>query len=306
MSQEAIPELVSEIWVSAVIPRSETRELLQYFGMGGVNGAFSWSPLAGQLKALELYAFHARPCKRCGGDRKKHIGGTGFVCSSRKARAASDDQRARLALLGIHVDAELPPMADRVCKKCGGRGWVSPKRMTRSNGKTEVTARPTGSSKHGLAPSVTVDASDLATLGSIGKRLEEVRSTHLPSAQALESWFGQPRDDGGQSIRALWHLTDAGKALLKRNTFDLAPAEFFENERTDQAAHPDVNRKITFQAADKQAQQLWERTCRLWNSTAPVVRIAPLARAGVRPAAAPAPSDTAAEPPPESDPVAAE
>lgn len=252
------------------IPSSEARDLLLFFGMGGISGAFEASPLAAMLHHQEMYAFHARPCLRCGGDKKKLLGGIGFVCSNKAARQQSEQQKVILEALGI----VLPPgTADRVCPKCAGRGWIVPNRVSRGNKDKAVTARPTGSTKHGVAPSVTVDGADLATLGIYGKRLGEVRKADLACAQAIEGWFGTPRNDGGQSVRALWALTDAGRALLKQNTLGVPPVDFFENERADQAAHPNAQRRITFAAADSQAEKLWRRSCQLWNSTAPVKKV---------------------------------
>lgn len=276
--------------VASMITRGDQKELLSYFGMGGVSGAFEQSPLAGMLEHVALYAFHARPCERCGGDEVKLIAGCGFVSSSKKAKRQSEQQRVLLEAMGI----VLPPgTADRVCGDCGGRGWVCPVNPTRTASKNRsVTAIPTGSSKHGLAPSVTVDAADMATLGTIGKRLAEVKACHADSASAIESWFGTPKDEGGQSTRALWQYTAAGKALLERNTLAVPAPDFFENERTDQAAHPNENRRITFKAADTQATKLWRETCQLWNATAPVKKTVVYAK------------DLKAEP--ESDPVAAE
>jgi ribosomal protein L40E len=249
------------------IQPDDAADLRAFFGAGGATGAFLGSSFGAQLDRVERYAFRAKPCRRCGGDPTLWTGGSGFVASTRKARIANQQQVEYLALIGIEVAKSglLPPPGDTECRKCHGRGWVVPTRPSRSANKAALTARPTGSSKHGVGPSSSVSGTDIALIGRIGRFVDELGGLSRRSVEELASWFGTPRDEGGMSIRALWHLTPAGKTMLRRNNLDLPPALFFENERSAQAEKPDANRKQSFQAADAQAQEQWRATCRLWN-----------------------------------------
>jgi hypothetical protein len=251
--------------VSAILCASDAEDLRWYWGSGGIS-AFDRSPLAGMLARAELYGRVARPCRHCGGDTTKWEGGSGFVDSRTGSapEAATAKQLEYAALIGIDLSSVPAPLGDRVCDKCGGRGWVATGNAPRGSG--VVTARPTGSSiKH--EGGVEMDIGDMARMGRVSARLSALRgrSSSVPAAHALEAYYSP---DGG-SLGALWHLTPAGTKMLRTNPQRLPPTQFFANEREAQVTAPKPNRKALFDAAEQQAKVLFEASCRLWNETRP-------------------------------------
>jgi hypothetical protein len=252
-------ELVSLALVSSVINANDAADLRWYFRSGGL-GVFAQSPTAALMARLEMFGKTARPCERCGGDPVRWNGGSGFE-ASRPASAPTERQQAYLRLLEIDIPDLLPPAGDRVCRDCEGRGWTLPRFRTHATGK--LTAQPMGSSKKGGGGGVEVDATDLARLGRISGRLSGVRGQQgpLPATAALEAYYSP---DGG-SLGALWHLVPAGKTMLRTNPQRLPPAQFFQNLRATQSEKPNEKRAAQFRAAEEQARELNDASCRLWN-----------------------------------------
>lgn len=254
------PELVESTLVlepvSALLSAGDTEDLRVYLRTGGF-GVFEHSPFGAMLNRAEMFAKVARPCLRCGGDRKRWIGGTGFVSrdTGKSPTEPSAKQKEWMALL----DIELPPaLGDTLCGDCKGRGWGMPR--SRSQGGGAITARPMGSSIRQQA-GVEMDVADLARLGRVSAMLNAVRATSIVSWATLEVAFAPH----GTERSAGWHITPAGHKMLKTNPQKLPPAQFFANERASQAADPKPNRKALFDAAETQWVAQLEQACRLWN-----------------------------------------
>lgn len=252
--------------VSAVLSAADAEDLRWYFRTGGM-GIFCPSPTAALIAQLEMYGRTARPCERCGGDPVKWRAGTGFIDSS-TGKAPEQPTVSQSDMLRI-LDIELPfVLGDQLCPDCGGRGWRIPK--SKKHARAALTARPNGGAGKGKRKAntgVEVDVTDLARLGRVSGRLSAVRAAegNIPAAAALEAYYSP---DGG-SLGALWHLTPAGKTMLRTNPHRLPPSQFFANERAAQSEKPSAKRKALFDTAEEQAAVLFEAACRLWNATHP-------------------------------------
>lgn len=246
--------------VSSVLAAGDAEDLRRYFRTGGLTSRWAQSPLAGMLAMLELFARTARPCERCGGDPVKWNGGTGFV-DSETGRAPERSTAERDYLLGL-LDIEIPvAIGDQLCRDCRGHGWVV--KGSRRNASKPLTARPMGSSVKGEPADVDTDTTELAWLGKVSGKLDKLRhhQGEVAALMVLEAYYSE---DGG-SMGALWHLTPAGRKMLRNNPQKLQPAQFFANERDAQRLEPKPNRRALFEAAEQQAKELFETSCRLFN-----------------------------------------
>jgi hypothetical protein len=243
---------------SAIIRPSDAADLRWFRKCGGM-GVFQPSPTAALMQRLEMYAKTARPCENCGGDPVKWNAGYGFVASTR-SKGRKPAAYELLQLLELDADGLLPPEPDLLCPKCSGRGWVV--RGSRSRATTSVTVRSTGSSKKGGGSGVAIQDSDIARLGLVSRRLSAVSDVAPVARAALEAYHDP---DGGDAV-ALWFLVPAGKTMLRGNSQKLHPLAFFANLRAEQAAKPSPKRQAQFEAAQKQATELFEASCRVWNS----------------------------------------
>lgn len=242
--------------VSAVLSAGDAEDLRSYLRTGGF-GAFEHSLFGAMLARAELFGKTARPCKRCGGDAKRWIGGSGFVNKETGVapKEASSKQKAWLEML----DIELPPaLGDTVCGDCKGRGWGLPRMRTQSGRK--ITARPMGSSVRQQG-GFEMDVAQLARLGRVSGLLNAVHARSIVAAATLEVGFAPD----GTSRSAGWHLVPAGIKMLRTNPQKLPPAQFFQNERAAQVKDPKPNRKALFDAAESQWVAQFEGSCRLWN-----------------------------------------
>jgi hypothetical protein len=242
------------IEISDVLEESDAIDLKWYFRVGGL-AIFSSSTMGPMLERAELLGSHARGCRSCGGDPVRCIGGTGWTVGRKPRKTTVTGAEVALARWAKTLYRQRL-FADEPCRKCGGTGW-------RPAGRRVVprdlqTARLMGSSvKRAGGPSATVR--HLEVLAIVGRRLDQIGPHH---AATFLAYF----DEDGGSVLAVWALTAAGRTLLRRNSHDLDPVRFFENERLDQEQHRDAGRQALFDTADEQAADRISRASHAWNS----------------------------------------
>lgn len=283
--------------VSAVLSDADTKELKWYLradrdGMYVPDG----SSFGAQIERAAMFKVGSKPCKVCGGKKRPERPGTGFaprdgeryIVALRKFRKAeakrlkvtlttTERQAASLRLCGIDAYPrktwalfydQLPPLLCAECVACQGRGWIVRVSTRRTR---PVTARPTGSSKHGSVPSTQMDEESLSRAAKVSRRLGLVGEKDKRAAAALVRWFSP----SGGSSGALWVLVPCGKTMLKRNHLKLPDEQFFSNLRDtlaltigtqdkDQQSRNAKLRKL-IEGATEQADELFEEACRLWN-----------------------------------------
>lgn len=230
----------------------DVRELKWYFAQGGLS-VFGSSTFGVQLDRAALFAFGGYDCKRCRG--------SGFVSSTKQKRQANERQAELLRMVGIDPKKLLAPAADRVCAKCDGMGWVARTRKRHDSG--PLTARMTGSSKHGGAGGVDVGDVNLARMGAVQARLTRLFEASPTLHTALEAYYSP---DGG-SLLALYAMTAAGRKLLRKNPLGLPARQLIANEVADQKDKPNPNRRALLAAAEQDAQDLHRSAVEGWNLT---------------------------------------
>lgn len=235
---------------------SDAADLRRHFQSGlrfVYEGAFGQ-----QLERASLYSFGGYSCKECGG--------TGFVATRAKPwqkllRNATEQQRAMYGLvLGVAPTDPLlePPLADRVCGKCKGMGWIERKR--RASARAPLTVQLKGSSKKGRPPpSVRLSDDELKRTGAMESRLAQLDSwEHM----VLEDYYSP-----GGSVVALMAYTPAGRTLLRRNKLDLPARQFFANELAAEAEKSEPRRRDLLAAAEEQAVEVHRRAVAAWVTT---------------------------------------
>lgn len=242
---------VSEI--DDVIDDFDAQDLKWYVRVGGI-ACFSSSTMGPMLDRARLMGSHARGCRACGGDPKRNIGGTGWTCGKRPRTTQVTATELAIAKWSKSLHRQ-KLFADEPCGKCAGTGWRPAGR--RVVPRERQTARPMGSSiKKAGGPSATVK--HMEVLAIVGRRLDQIGPEHTATFLA---YF----DEDGGNILAVWALTPAGRTLLRRNSTDLDPVRFFENQRLDQEQHRDAGRQALFEAADEQAADRISRASLAWN-----------------------------------------
>lgn len=109
--------------LSTTIEPHDAAELRGYFRACGRSTDVS--VMGAQLDALARYAHGARPCRRCGGDPKRNIGGCGWMPEKPGRRAPTPAEQALLAWQKkLRRNTTLPTRADVPCTSCEGTGWV--------------------------------------------------------------------------------------------------------------------------------------------------------------------------------------
>jgi hypothetical protein len=258
------------------IDSDHATELRSYFRTGGTD-KFSRSTASGMLDRAELYSAATRPCERCGGHVHKGTwvetdgagnqtevtdpipdqAGCGFVPSgSKRNKAVSQKNAELLALMGIETD-QVPISADEVCPDCRCHGWV----VCGVHAVGPLTARPSMTAHHGepVAPNMDID---LHIAAICGKRLERADVLFALASGALSSFYYP----GSLGIGSLWHLTPAGKKMLKGNSTNTSPEQFFAARRVAQESNKDPNVSRQFAACDEQAKAIMSAACRAWNA----------------------------------------
>lgn len=254
MIAEIIPEHRS-------ISGTDEADLRWYFSVGRrqLDGKSNFGAM---LERLEQFGTHTRPCKKCGG-KAATFGDEGEMISPEKNGSgfvwSSDDweRRKTLKRLGLLKGSMADAWnGDLVCEYCKGRGVVKCRRSGSSGWSAmkvkKVTSAPVDADTGG-------DAS-LARLGYISRLLDRVKSVSPRAYAILESFYSP----GGESEACLWHLTPAGKTMLRRNDQGLPERQYFANERNRQAENPNTERALIFKAADSQAHLLRSHMAEVW------------------------------------------
>src|SRR5512145_3217116 len=88
---------------------------------------------AEQIERLVLFGKGSKPCRTCGGHRRKlpngewaEIGGCGWVAVTKRGRELPPDGRYRTEFQrwGDSALGLKPLLGERLCRACNGRGWV--------------------------------------------------------------------------------------------------------------------------------------------------------------------------------------
>lgn len=275
---------------------------LRTFWRNGGSSATTRSTTAACLAIIAQRSRVAIPCERCGGSVARGRAGTGFCDSSKpwprpkNQKPLTENEKALLGLLDLaQVDAEQelieqglePPLGDMLCPTCDGRGWIvgggkppkkpkalfppppaSPFRVSRPAQDGLPNVWPTNAQEPPSGYEMTAQLhTDLQLLGRMSHRTRVVLEGDRGAlaVEALGAFFAP---DGG-TIAALWHLTAAGKKMLRTNPLNLHHRELFANLREQQALKPDANRGELFVTADKQALALFQWACEQWNAAGP-------------------------------------
>ncbi len=265
------------------------KDLQWYAKQNGGLFAPQASTFAAMIERLALMSFGSRNCTRCGGSKSKP--GRGFVARGRVpyaeqlrrwrlaqmkreglSAAGSPQQVERLRALGLDAYTwktiaeffpELPALGLRDCPECHGRGVIP--RTTRSSASKPLTARPNGGSRKGGSGSSSggMNEQDLRRRGRIDRRLARVRTAQPSTAGVLDTYYAQ--QNGRETLIAIWHLTAAGRKMLRENHLGLTTRAFFQNRIDQQRLNPDKHRAWLHAEADRQAAELLELAVVTWN-----------------------------------------
>lgn len=292
--QASVPEQVSVaprpklVTVPSTLEADDVKELRWYSRQTSLF-APTHSSFYSQLQRAALLSFGSRNCTRCGGSADPDRPGRGFLPLKprikyeeqlRRFRVAecrrlgfswrrSAKEVAKLRALGLEAWTwsmieefypELPSLECKECPSCKGRGVIP--RQVRARNSRAITARPTGSSKHGgNGPSQDTDEASLHRRGRIDRRLARTRTRCPRVAFLLDAYYAP----GAESLTSIWRFTKIGQLLLEQNHLGLTDREFFKNSRDAQKRNPDKHRAWQFDRADSEAQELLDLACRTWN-----------------------------------------
>lgn len=257
------------------ISGAHQEDLRRFFREGFLRFGQS-SNFGAQIERLSMYGVHARPCRKCGGDPERNIPGTGFVTDGKEFKEYLKAARLFDASVDLQTwldrhnstrferddDGNLRAVrlvnGEITCGDCSGTGWKSGARR-RSRG--PITARPTSVTQHYARPPDVVSEVNIAWIGLMSRRIEAVRALSPIAAETLREYF----DPAGGSPAVLWHLTPAGRTMLRGNGRKLPQKQFFENLRDEQKMKPTDKRARQFKAADEQARELLDEMHRVWG-----------------------------------------
>lgn len=243
------------------ITSTDAADLRWYFSTGRrkIEGSSNFGAM---LDRMQHYGVHAKPCVKCGGKRavvdddgktiSPEVVGSGFVWTSKQWR-----ERENLQRLGLLTDAVRDAWnGDLTCPACKGRGVVAGRR-----GGTKGETMSIKKGGHSTQPDAdTGGDGSLARLGYVSRLLDRLKSRSMSAFRVIEAFYSP---DGG-SEACLWHLTAAGKTMLRGNGAGIPERQFFENERNRQAEDPNTQRRLLFQAADQQATALRIEAIGVW------------------------------------------
>ena len=245
---------------SDVISSDDAEDLKRHFKLGGLD-SFARSTAGGMLERAEMFSCGTKPCVRCGGhvsmrDGDIEYGGCGFIPSQEKTKqAASRKQAEMMKLMDIDVST-IPLAADEVCPDCNCKGWVAAGKRPQG----PLTARPTKSSVN-AEPSCYMADVNLQTMAICSRRLT-LADALFSLASIVITCYLEP----GGCVGLLWHLTPAGKTMLRKNKNETTPQMFFASMRVAQDLNRDKNVAAQFLAADEQAAQLLAVASQAWNA----------------------------------------
>lgn len=290
------------------ISSEDERDLRKYFSEESRPGAASEASNFHQMiERMALYQRRAVPCRMCGGEPEvvapdgtvihEAKGGTGRVLDSKAYREWMRIGRgARLRRDREAVEAWLTrsghtkvvqrrvadgrehreTVFDIDCPRCTRRGknevegreygmpgWLVRSRRKRKESDSPPTVAITAETPP--TPSVTPNGGEeLMVLARVGRRRAKMRATSPLAEAALEAWYSPD----GRTLVALWHLTPAGRTMLRGNSRGATHQEYWSTTRIAQEKNQDPQVAQQFQAADEQARQLLEEMRWAWWETA--------------------------------------
>lgn len=247
----------------SAISGTDEADLRWYFSVGRrqIEGRSNFGAM---LDRLQHFGSSSKPCRACGGkkatlDKDGNVltperVGSGFVWSSEDWARRKMLQKLGL-LTGAMADAW---KGDLVCSRCKGRGVISGRRGggSRNSWLTMKVKSPQSSQ----SDTDTGGDASLARLGYVSRLIDRVRSRCSRATAILEAYYSP----GGGSEACLWHLTPAGKTMLRRNNLGLPERQFFANERNRQVEDHNTERELLFRAADQQAAELRTYMLEVW------------------------------------------
>jgi hypothetical protein len=243
------------------IDRDSADQLRDYFRLGGL-ARFDKSPMANMLANAEMFSAYLSPCIYCGGKRHKDdpsldTGGTGFVGDTTKWTPAMfkriNGMLSRMGMNGVDVHSGID------CPVCKCSGWVTTGGRKKSG--QEITARPTGSSAPGNGNDNGIDVA-LGTCAFVERILDRADVLFVHTTPVLASCYGTQN----YGPIGVWHMTPAGKTLLKRNGKDKDPVIFFIELRTEEDGKRTKILSEQLKAADEQARAAIDTAHRAWNA----------------------------------------
>jgi hypothetical protein len=244
----------------------QAKKLRQYLEGGGCQAAHGSSPCAGMLERAAACGRGLSPCRRCGGDPKIDLQGSGYIPREPTTyRLRRTMQRRHWRSRGVRASkADLSPVAImashelRKCDRCEGTGWITRRRHG------DIDAKPSAES-HPYAGGHKLDDKKLQLLGRVGRWIGAVSRSDPHAAWALEAYFGP----NGGNLRACWYLTGPGKTLFRQHGPDESPARCFDRIAQEQRLMSDWRRTRLTERADHDAERLLVRACALWNDAVP-------------------------------------
>ncbi len=235
----------------------QARKLRTYLRGGGLTRAAGGSNFGAQLERVARYSVAARPCPRCA-RRRRVVGQASARVTALFAACGLTVEEARVMF------TRLAPEPHHACKRCRGEGWVMRRAKRTDEG---LTARPNATNQPRSAGGHQMDDIALELLGRIARWLAEVGQEDYRASQALQAYYGP---DGGDLL-VVWHLTSAGKTLLKRRGQSPKPRDAWlaEQRRLKRGGFTYHQRDRLIEGADAQAKRLLESAASLWNDVVP-------------------------------------
>lgn len=198
--------------------------------------------------------------------------GHGWVASrkyaKRRKEGLSDSQRDLLALIEVYETRVSMPAFDRMCLKCKGLGVVE--RETKHRARGRVTARSTGSSVKQFRPYSSLHLGEwLYDVSRAYRKVAALVSADPWAVHVLDCFFeeagnGWKKCLEARDLTALWHLTPAGRTLLRQAGAGVMPAKFWQNLKHEQREKRSAKLERQFAACQEQAGGLWDKTVGAW------------------------------------------
>lgn len=243
------------------IDHDSVTQLKDYFRLGGL-ARFEKSPLATQLYRAEMYASNIAPCLYCGGTRHSEdpsldVGGAGFIMmlSSLTPTMLSRVKRE----IGREAASTIQLTDGVDCPVCNKTGWVVTSR--RKSGGEQLTAKPNGMASPGMTHDSDIDVA-LGTCAFVARIIDKADVLFPMTTTVLASCFG-PVNYGSIGV---WHLTPAGKTLLRRNSTYKDEVLFFVGLKNEAEAKCDKTLSAQLKAAETQASAAIDAAYKAWNA----------------------------------------
>lgn len=270
--------------VAPRLPAKDAAEYRWYLRSEDPLVGIGETSFSSQLERAAVLVRGSKPCRKCGGSAKTWRPGTGFSPAAGgsyrtalmrmqhrewKRLRAELERSGKTMPVGLRPSdlfSELPALLCKTCANCRGVGWVERKFRRRH----QVTARPTGSSKHGSTSSVQLNDVAIARFGKVSRRERLVCGVSPLAAAVLKAYYWPGREE---SITNIWPLTETGQRLLADNLLKADPLEYFHNEREVQRTKPSFQRGADLAACAREAPARFAHACEVWNSFGPLVQV---------------------------------